>query len=538
MRSLFARRRLLCAALAVGATFGSADAQGFGRAQSLPGGPFLATTPSQGFVRAGPSFPPDGADGGFVPFREGWREPPRSNAGWRTERGPCFYRPCRWPPGTPSPAPPGPPPRIIARAPPAHASVAPPQPPRFVAHAPPARRFITPPPPPPPAPLARALPPRAGETRYRRGEVLVETTRAIPPATIALILARHGVSEAEVDNIDLLGTSLRLWRFPETREVAGVVRELGGEASLLRVQPNYVYRVSQEPVTTSPSPVPAAAPSPPQYSLVRLHVDPSLDAPAGAPVRVAVIDTAIDETHPDLAGAVAEQEDFIHDPRQVHSMDHGTSIAGAIAARGRVKGVAPSVRILSARAFDSDGTGETRTVIEALEWAWKSDARIVNMSFAGPLDSGLLHSAIAAAYAKGVMLVGAAGNDGPRSPPLYPAADPYVLAVTATDSDDRLYDMANVGSYVSIAAPGVDVLLPAPEASYTEETGTSVSAALVSGVVALMLERRPGAAPAQLRQWLVTTAEPLAGGGTMSPFAGLADARRAVSAVEAAAALK
>ena len=85
----------------------------------------------------------------------------------------------------------------------------------------------------------------------------------------------------------------------------------------------------------------------------------------------------------------------------------------------------------------------------------------------------------------------AAGNAGPKSPPLFPAADPNVIAVTATDVDDKLYQSANRGKHIAVAAPGVDLLLPAPAAGYQMTSGTSFAAAEVSGIVALMLERKP-----------------------------------------------
>ncbi len=116
-------------------------------------------------------------------------------------------------------------------------------------------------------------------------------------------------------------------------------------------------------------------------------------------------------------------------------------------------------------------------------------------------------------------LVGAAGNAGPKSPPLYPAADENVVAVSATDADDAVYPMANAGPYIAVAAPGVDVLLPAPNGGYAMKTGTSVSAALVSGIAALMIERRPEASPSELKVWLEKTARPI-GGGRQGPRRG------------------
>jgi hypothetical protein len=420
-----------------------------------------------------------------------------------------------------------------APPPPRQGRAAPPPPPQQVRLKPPA--------PPPvrsnPVLLSHALPPPPGETRFRRGEVLVDIAPGTSPAAIALILRRHGLVEVEAVDIGLTGASFRLWRIPNGRDTVAVVRELGFEPLLARTQPNYIYALLQDAAAT-----PAATPPlPPQYSLDKMHVDASLDVAAGEPIRVAVIDTAIDESHPDLAGAVESRFDAIGGSGPPRTLDHGTSIAGAIAAHGRLKGVAPNVRILSARAFDSDGAqalGSTLSVMKAIDWAAREHARVVNMSFAGPRDPAL-HTLLAAAFVKGLTLVAAAGNAGPKSPPLYPAADEKALAITATDAGDKLYANANVGPYIAVAAPGVDVVLPAPKASYVMETGTSVSAALVSGVVALLLEHRPATAPGEIRKWLMTTAAPLGTPAERSQFgAGLVDARRAVSAEEASTAAK
>ena len=128
-------------------------------------------------------------------------------------------------------------------------------------------------------------------------------------------------------------------------------------------------------------------------------------------------------------------------------------------------------------------------------------ARVINMSFAGPKDPSL-ERALKAAYDKNIVLIAAAGNAGPKSPPLFPGADPNVIAVTATDVDDKLFAGANRGKYVSVSAPGVDILVPAPENTYQITTGTSVAAAEVSGIVALLLERNPKLTPADVRRIL------------------------------------
>ena len=98
------------------------------------------------------------------------------------------------------------------------------------------------------------------------------------------------------------------------------------------------------------------------------------------------------------------------------------------------------------------------------------------MSFAGPKDP-LIERGIAAAAARGIVMVAASGNAGPKSPPLYPAANANVIAVSATDAQDRLFAASNRGSYIAVAAPGVDVFLPAPDEKYQMTSGTSFSAA-------------------------------------------------------------
>jgi len=151
------------------------------------------------------------------------------------------------------------------------------------------------------------------------------------------------------------------------------------------------------------------------------------------------------------------------------------------------------------------------------------------MSFAGPADP-TLRRLVAAAYDKGIVLIAAAGNAGPQSEPLYPAADPNVIAVTATDSDDHVFKMANRGRYIAVAAPGVDILALAPGGAYQLTTGTSIAAAHVSGIAALLLERKPSLKPSDIRAVLIATAKTPGPPVPDSDFgAGLVNAYRAVT---------
>ena len=169
-------------------------------------------------------------------------------------------------------------------------------------------------------------------------------------------------------------------------------------------------------------------------------------------------------------------------------------------------------------------------ILKSLDFAASHGAQIVNMSFAGPKDP-LVERGIEAAATKGMVLVAASGNAGPKSPPLYPAANPNVIAVSATDAEDRLFPASNRGSYVAVAAPGVDIFLPAPDAKYQMTSGTSFAAAYVSGLAALMLERNPALKPDGVRAILTKTARDLGAPGRDDLFgSGEADAFAAVTA--------
>jgi subtilisin family serine protease len=206
-------------------------------------------------------------------------------------------------------------------------------------------------------------------------------------------------------------------------------------------------------------------------------------------------------------------------------------MAGAIASRSRLLGVAPGVRILAIKAFDEQAASAEATsyqILKGLDYAIEKHVRIITMSFAGPRDP-MMERTLKTAHDTGIILVAAAGNAGPKSPPLYPGADPSVIAVTATDYTDKPFVMANRGKYIAMAAPGVDIMVPAPGNTYQLTTGTSVAAAHVSGVAALLLERKPTITPDAVRILLIHTAhamnvrgkDELDGAGLVDPMAAL-----------------
>ena len=361
--------------------------------------------------------------------------------------------------------------------------------------------------------------PPANERRYVPDEVVLEIPNTVSPAQIDALQTRFRLTRLGSQSFQLTDTTLYRWRIPNNVSVPRAVQALGGDARVATVQPNYLFTM-QGDESKSMSEGDAA-----QYELAKLHLPQAHALAKGDNILVAVIDSGVDANHPELAGAIAEAYDALAQPLAPHK--HGTAIAGLIAAHGRLMGAAPGARILAIRAFnptDKGADGTTFNIIKGLDWAAAHDARIINMSFAGPADPAI-HRSLEAAHKKGIVLVAAVGNAGAKSPPLYPAVDPNVIAVTATDANDKLFEQSNRGPHVAIAAPGAKILVANPGGAYEVSSGTSYSAAEVSGIVALMLERKGDLTPDNVRDILMATAKDLGPKGRDPLFgAGLADA--------------
>ncbi len=296
---------------------------------------------------------------------------------------------------------------------------------------------------------------------------------------------------------NLLGTRVVRFRISDTRSIADVVQQLSTDARVQVAQPNYVFTANG-----------AGGKTLPQYAPQKINLGEALKIASGKRIKIAVIDTAIDATHPAFAGSIGVSFDALGETKGDAEL-HGTSIAGIVAARAELQGVAPEAQILGVRAFASGAKGNaqshTLAILKGLDWAVLNGARVVNMSFAGPNDP-LLGQAIASAVKQGVVVVAAAGNNGPDAQPAYPGAFPNVIAVTAIDDKDAIYKSANRGTYVAVAAPGVDIIGAAPKGAYEMSSGTSMAAAHVSGIAALMLEKNPKATPKDIRDGLSKSA--------------------------------
>jgi subtilisin family serine protease len=385
--------------------------------------------------------------------------------------------------------------------------------------------------------------PPISATGFVPNEVLVELRGNPSAQVIDTLLRRNRLALLERLAFRLTDSTILRLRISDGRSVAVVMRALQAGGAAAAVGANHRYVSAEEAAVPAPADAPAGtgqtksgSGDPAQYALAKLHLLEAQRVATGDKVPVAIIDSGIDSSHPDLTGAIAGEFDALGGTEPPHA--HGTGVAGIVAAHGRLLGAAPAARILAVRALGaaaSGANGTTFNILKGLDWADGQGARIINLSFTGPSDA-LLARALAALRQKGTILIAAVGNAGPKSPPLYPAGDPNVIAVTATDAADKLLAQANRGGYIAVAAPGVEILVLAPGAAYQLSSGTSFAAAYVTGIAALMLERRPGLDVETLKKALQSTAKDLGPKGRDDQFgAGLADAYQAIVAVDPSA---
>jgi subtilisin family serine protease len=218
------------------------------------------------------------------------------------------------------------------------------------------------------------------------------------------------------------------------------------------------------------------------------HIAELHQVTTGRNVRVAVIDSGVEDNHPDLAGQVFIKENFV-DGTAYAAESHGTAVAGIIAARAGngigIEGVAPGVRLMALRACWEENGGATRcnsfTLGKALNFALMHDAQVINMSLSGPRD-GLLRRLIDVALERGVTVVGAV--DPQSADGGFPASQPGVIAADEV--------RARVAGIDAVVAPGRDVPSTAPGGRWALVNGTSFSAAHVSAMAALLVELKPG----------------------------------------------
>jgi thermitase len=378
----------------------------------------------------------------------------------------------------------------------------------------------------------------AAAARYEASEVIVKYASGITHAQRLALLDRAGVSRTVGP---VAGVGAKVVRVDG--DPAAVAARLNRSSLVSYAEPNYVLHVDSIPNDPLFNQL---------YGLDNTgqtggKPDADIDAPEGwdaagmgtfpatGGVKIGIVDTGIDQSHPDLSGqtvACAQSRGplgLIGGSIQVGSCsddnEHGTHVAGTIAAKANngigVAGVDFGAKLVICKALGGQlGTGSTSDVANCINWVSSQGAKVISMSLGGG-DSTTLHNAVANAWkngsAAGAVIVAAAGNDG-DSTVSYPAGYAEVVSVAATDQNDAHASFSNANADVEIAAPGVNVLSTVPGGGYATLSGTSMATPHVSGVAGILCMLHPTDTAAGIRGRLDGSVDDLGPAGRDTSF--------------------
>jgi thermitase len=273
-------------------------------------------------------------------------------------------------------------------------------------------------------------------------------------------------------------------------------------------EPDYIATVFETPNDTY---------FPQQWGMTKIQAQQAWDTDTGlASIKIAVLDTGVDQNHEDLAGKIVSNKNFTLSSTYDDFYGHGTHVAGIAAAVTNngigVAGTGYDCSIMNGKVLDDSGSGAYSWIASGITWAADSGADVINMSLGGKFGSSTLQNAVNYAWGKGVVVVAAAGNDG-SSRANYPAYYTNCIAVAASDSNDAKASFSNYGSWVDVAAPGVGIYSTLPNHSnsigndYGSLNGTSMATPHVAGLAGLVWASSYGANNAAVRDRIENTAD-------------------------------
>ena len=391
------------------------------------------------------------------------------------------------------------------------------------------------------------------QSEFKAGEVLVKLREdLVSEAIVDAIRSRTDAVRARV----LYKSNVEVWQVPEGREQA-IVEELNANPAVEYAELNHRYYI-------------LGIPNDPRYDDQWAHEimgsAAAWDLTTGSSaVIIAIIDSGIDENHPDLRDKIVAGYDFVDDDTTPHDLNgHGTHCAGIAAAlTNNLTGVAGmdwQARIMPVRAMDADGGGYVSDLAAGIRWAYEHGADVISLSLGGLEPSQTLENAVNDAHAAGSLIVAAMGNyrlsapsPYPPNPTMYPAANDNVMAVAATTRDDVYAYYSQYGPHCDIAAPGGEMTylgdpdgilstLPTYDGFYLQTEyghsknyhylqGTSMATPYVAGLAALVWSLNPSLTPNEVQTTLQITAEDLGALGKDQDYGwGRIDAYRAVLA--------
>ena len=348
-----------------------------------------------------------------------------------------------------------------------------------------------------------------------------------------LVAPRAGLSDKEFDKVLKSQNAKSKGRFKQTN---GHIIELPAGVDEVTAMKALKKDRRLKYVELDMAVMPSASVNDPAFSsswaLPKIQTPTAWDSANGSGVTIAILDTGVDKTHPDLAANMVpgwNMYDNNSDTSDVHG--HGTSVSGAAAMVGNnttgSAGVAWGAKIMPVRIAGPDGYAYLSTIAQGINWAADNGAKVANISFSVS-DSYTVQSAAQYMRNKGGVVVVSAGNSGALVPA---TANDSMLSVAATDSSDARASWSSYGDYVDLAAPGVSIYAPTRGGGYANVSGTSFSSPITAATVALMMSANSKLAPADIDKILKSTAVDLGAAGFDPYFgSGRIDAAKAVAA--------
>jgi thermitase len=367
---------------------------------------------------------------------------------------------------------------------------------------------------------AQAAPPAASsEGPWAKGRVLVMPKPGLPDTELAKVAKEHGgkFTKLTSDGLHLL--------------------ELPGNASEKAVAARLAHNPHFKFVELDQAVAPTGVANDPYFGsgwhLTRLNVPLAWDASQGAGVTIAVLDTGVDASHPDLSSKLVAGWNFYDSTSNTSDVHgHGTGVAGAAAAATNnatgVAAVAGGAKIMPIRISDASGVGYWSMIAQGINWAADRGARVINISYDQLLLSSSVLSAAQSAKNKGALVIVAAGNRA-KDEAFTPST--ALIPVSAVDRADAMTSWSSWGKFVAVSAPGLDIWSTTKGGGYGAWWGTSVASPVTAGVVALMMAANPALSSTQVESLLFSTAVDLGAAGRDSYFGyGRVNASAAVQA--------
>lgn len=363
----------------------------------------------------------------------------------------------------------------------------------------------------------------AQSNEWAKGRLLVQTRAGLPSAELAKILKTHGGKARRIGSSDLHVVELEAGR-SETAVQA-----------LLAHHPAFKFAELDRraaPALVTNDPYLGSA-----WHLGKINAGQAWDVTQGSGITIAILDTGISGSHPDLIARLVPGWNFYDnnsDTSDVHG--HGTAVAGAAAATSNngagVASVAGAAKLLPVRIADANAYAYWSTVAQGLTYAADQGARVANISYVGVAASASVQSAAQYMRSKGGLVVVAAGNNGINEN-IVPTTT--MIPVSATDGADLLASWSSYGTFVALAAPGVGIWTTARSGGYESWSGTSLASPVTAGVVALMMAAKPTLANSQVESLLYSSSVDLGSAGRDIYFGyGRINAAAAVAAAQSA----